>query len=893
MSALRPQRAQRIFDTMEFVYGPLLISVGYAAFLALADQSHEVMQALADHVVQIYVNLAEDGFAQTELGAFIVLTSGTVALVVTTGFFVTRDRWTGALTPWLQFGAGAGWSAIITVSIWLLDSRTLREELLGIGSLPAFLRRAESADLVAFSVGFFAFVPMALWWSMKWCLMARDHSNGGNGQADPGPIDIDGAWKPHEPFDLFLLDWVGRLPLIGAAVGLWAAVRSSETSGAQETWLLVGVAVCVLAAAGTLRFLPGTGLFRSLRDRVRKAIWYLAGLTAGFVAFVVFSPVFSLNAGPVTVVSLFVIMAALGLAGLTVLSERCCRGFPLVVVPLVLSVAVAGRTGALMLAGMVFLGIVAWWRYCKTPPTPRGLILSGSAVLGLAALAWWSAAHPHCTSLAGCNIIWGKEARHPEPQLGTVLTAYETWHAKGVEGQKSWIVAAQGGGLFAAKHTGHMLAAMADLEPGFNDRIFAVSSVSGGSIGAAVFWAIRKSGLCDGIPTGPTNTCHRDAVAAVLEQDFLSPVLSGLLFRDFADTILPYSALSRRSWERGDTFYRSLNDALNAHFAAQPIAGSWTEAHAAAAQDLLMTPISDSVDDARPLPHLFINATDAHTGTRLVFSPVHRFTDPNAERGKGELDESTGDSDHRFRTWVQITGPEGERRDLTVGEAAVLSARFPVVTPPGRYKEYKAGEAATKDVKQVVDGGYFDNTGIETVNDIFIALRTDMERQARVPLVLNALFSDMMQMSTGEGTGLARSREAVETETVLPEIVVISTRVVSEPPERKTRGTLGAPANAFNAAAGARRVTTFDRFCAMWDTPLVKGVTTRASTIDTRPDDDGNQPHNFTLSWLLTRSTHKEIEEQLVEDLSDEISSQFQTRTAEKRVRLEPMCVNP
>src|SRR5258706_2825494 len=50
-----------------------------------------------------------------------------------------------------------------------------------------------------------------------------------------------------------------------------------------------------------------------------------------------------------------------------------------------------------------------------------------------------------------------------------------------------FVVAAQGGGYYAAYHSGLFLARLEDRCPSFADHTFAVSSVSGGSLGAAVF----------------------------------------------------------------------------------------------------------------------------------------------------------------------------------------------------------------------------------------------------------------------------------------------------------------------------------------------------------------------------------------------------------------------
>src|SRR5262249_26970061 len=56
-----------------------------------------------------------------------------------------------------------------------------------------------------------------------------------------------------------------------------------------------------------------------------------------------------------------------------------------------------------------------------------------------------------------------------------------------------YIVAAQGGGIYAAYQTAIFLARLYDYCPAFNDYLFAVSSVSGGSLGAAAYVVAMQS----------------------------------------------------------------------------------------------------------------------------------------------------------------------------------------------------------------------------------------------------------------------------------------------------------------------------------------------------------------------------------------------------------------
>ena len=171
-----------------------------------------------------------------------------------------------------------------------------------------------------------------------------------------------------------------------------------------------------------------------------------------------------------------------------------------------------------------------------------------------------------CSSLAGCNIITGVEkSAHTAAQHGAIVRAFATWNdarstTPAVADQPVRIIAAQGGGLYTAYHTAYYLAHKADTDPVFADSIFAISGVSGGSVGAAAYWAVRASEQCkDAVP--PT-TCHRDGVNEVLARDYLSPVVATMLFRDVPDGIIPYTAAINQRTDRGYLLENLLQKAL-------------------------------------------------------------------------------------------------------------------------------------------------------------------------------------------------------------------------------------------------------------------------------------------------------------------------------------------
>src|SRR2546421_7703116 len=143
------------------------------------------------------------------------------------------------------------------------------------------------------------------------------------------------------------------------------------------------------------------------------------------------------------------------------------------------------------------------------------------------------------------------------------------------------IVAAEGGGIRAAYWTATLLAAIQEKQPRFARHVYAISGVSGGSLGAVVFDALLAQGqgaageLC--AVRGTAEKSLERCAAQVLGEDFLSPALAGLLFADLVQRFLPFpverfdrARSLEASWE--DAWRKGMgNDRL-----AEPFDELWT-----------------------------------------------------------------------------------------------------------------------------------------------------------------------------------------------------------------------------------------------------------------------------------------------------------------------------
>ena len=270
-------------------------------------------------------------------------------------------------------------------------------------------------------------------------------------------------------------------------------------------------------------------------------------------------------------------------------------------------------------------------------------------------------------------------------ELPTLEASFNRWLAsredfeKYSEEQKPYpvyLVSAQGGGIFAAYHASTALSKLHDSLPNFSQHIFAISSVSGGSLGASAFSSLVKENIDRQQKLEPK-------AIKLFDQDLLSPLLSMGLFPDLLQRFLPFSI---NTWDR----------AIGLEIAFEK---AWEQIYINETEEKqpdkdYENPLKKSYYDLwKPesiAPALVINTTKVETGERLRISP---FKIPLPEGAENFFEK--GNIDFRLST------------------AAGLSARFPFVTPVGWYEKE---DFPTK--SRLADGGYFDNSGVSTALDI-------------------------------------------------------------------------------------------------------------------------------------------------------------------------------
>jgi hypothetical protein len=353
------------------------------------------------------------------------------------------------------------------------------------------------------------------------------------------------------------------------------------------------------------------------------------------------------------------------------------------------------------------------------------------------------------------------------------------WAEKGCDGEldpaaralcpRPIIVAGEGGGsragFFLASALGHLQDRSLDPREAadgtrlrrFSDQLFAISSVSGSSAGAAFFVGALQAHPTESAPrlvralyrqrlwfrnvARPErdflgdHVTYKDALQAAFSIDYLSPVLVGYLARDVtAISRLPFvldrAGVLETTWE--NSFGRIYGWRSGA-FLTLPFSN--------------FTPTPQKWS-----PILLFNATSIETGRRVIVTPLsaedqpggkYLFTDSYdlyelfcVDRTYDDLsfwDSVASVLPRQFSPVAKVERCREDRRpegiDVRLSTAANLGARFPIVSPHANIRD-RLGNVTDS----LVDGGYFDNSGAVTAIEVASALkRADPKLE---PLVL-------------------------------------------------------------------------------------------------------------------------------------------------------------
>jgi hypothetical protein len=244
-----------------------------------------------------------------------------------------------------------------------------------------------------------------------------------------------------------------------------------------------------------------------------------------------------------------------------------------------------------------------------------------------------------------------------------------------------FIVSAEGGGLRAAYWTAMVLAALEDETAAkgapFSRHVFAISGVSGGSVGAALF----DASVASRVSLKGSAKSRVDEMGEMLSKDFLSDTLGAGLFPDLLQRFLPAPILADRALALDQSFDRA-----------------WEDEHTADPTRLRASFQDLWSEQPYRVPLLFLNSTAVETGQRAINSP---------------FSTASTSADWPFADSLSVHELIGGGVPLST--AALLSARFTYVSPAALIDSHGAHDP---NWLRLVDGGYFDNSGAVTAQEI-------------------------------------------------------------------------------------------------------------------------------------------------------------------------------
>jgi hypothetical protein len=352
------------------------------------------------------------------------------------------------------------------------------------------------------------------------------------------------------------------------------------------------------------------------------------------------------------------------------------------------------------------------------------------------------------------------KAQRKIPDLATAFHQWLEHRRPAIEAYKKkgsaypvFFVSAQGGGMYAAYHPALSLARLTDQCPEFAHHLFGISSVSGGSLGAAVFAELLRAlpATAPNDPASPSTSCSptrgpefdnalQTKVGEFFSTDFLSPVIATAFIFDIPSLLVPQLRFGQdraRALEFGfETAWRKLG-----------ISGRGA--------DGLSSDFLERWEPAGLAPALFMSTTGVNFGIPVLVSQVDWNYNPSsaaptkpAEKARGaqtaapsaallqSVLERLSRPDDQLQVGVANILDFRPDLQLATSTAVVLSARFPFVTPPGAIVENarivrSSGLYQKTKVLELTDGAFYDNSGGIVARDIILALNRLLEKDER------------------------------------------------------------------------------------------------------------------------------------------------------------------
>jgi hypothetical protein len=530
-----------------------------------------------------------------------------------------------------------------------------------------------------------------------------------------------------------------------SAIGLLiAALLHNVRDSAAAKFSLYGI-VCILAAAGLLFFWWARAEQIVTLYQIAGPLCALALALLFVIAIFVLLAVLSQRSNfPALTLSIVVLIAGATLplpAGwTTTLIAALCAALAVVAV---LSRLLPAAAVALLLMAIVLIN------YSKSEESPLGLYSQNKGDdLSQQFNAWLDS--------RGVPPADGQPSGNPGDSCFAPTS---------VSGQSKqypvYIIAVEGGGIYAASAGSMFLARLQDENPCFSDHVFAISAVSGGAIGSTIFQTLENARLKRLLATGTSSTATMaveankpsrvtpaaadrsqrcqppraadNAVAAdfsleaqicrIIQGDHFSPLV-GSIFPE----LLGFVSKGRAA-ELAASFQRSVE--IEDNLAGVTLGDRY----------------ADHWKTGTKTPALVLNATWVETGYRTAFAPFPLHA----------IDDS-------LYSFLDQNMPMNSDERLI--DAAVVSARFPFVLPPysmeidlragGQAQKGAAIAGETSERWNFVDGGYSDSSGAATALAMYKALQnTAQSRHVALSVILVTSSDPKLKPNEINGTTFA------------------------------------------------------------------------------------------------------------------------------------------
>jgi hypothetical protein len=494
-------------------------------------------------------------------------------------------------------------------------------------------------------------------------------------------------------------EWAPRVLLLLSAVLSCTPLLHAllgDLPFADVSWLSMGASILLLTLL--LFFLINRRDIASLRWRWTPAFLLRTRPTA-LLAGAPFGWVFALFLLGVSAAGVMIVGKAPGFVERNLHTPTAALlALALVIGPLAMALQIArtaiDATGRLTIAYLRWRGYAmdGVGEYTRRWPEPLGVLLL-LLLLYVPSGAWQDPCRARMRMIDGDGAATCRFAEppadtpDPRPTLDTALLEWAERHPAPAEGRETpvIIVAAEGGASRAAVALLATLRMLDARTSGMVGRhLFAISSVSGGSLGAVTYMmALKGHARSDGslnwddekVTDGLRELARGDLLAASIATYFLNDTLARI-----AGPFWPYD-------DRGI----ALEHGFERHW-------TWTKGFAVPAERTTGGLLAAWRDSPSP-PHLLLNGTDIESGGRVITSTL-------AWTSRDDL----------FSNSVDLLGEL--HADVPAATAVTNSARFPFISPTGTAGPAGRADSSAVPRRQILDGGIFENYGARTAAEL-------------------------------------------------------------------------------------------------------------------------------------------------------------------------------